>query len=599
MSNRKPESAIAGSVDPVTFEVLRNSFEHACSRMSTIMQRTSFSPILCDMMDYSNAIYSPDVKLLSQAANCPVHLAAMQVSAEASVGKYPIETLNPGDVIALNDPYQGGTHINDITFTMPMYYEGILMGFAVSRGHWMDFGGGAAGGQGFGTHIASEGLRIPPIMLYRNYEVNPDFLEILMANTRTPHYVKGDLQAHMAALRSAEFEIQRLAKRYGPELVKQTMNELISYTERIVRNAVREIPNGVYEGADYADTDGFSTDAIKVKVKLTVEDSEIIVDLTGSDGPVKGAINSPYANTAAAIYYALQFFLAPDAPSNYGMFIPIKIVMPEKCWLNAQWPSPTIGCTTVASSKVCSAIWQALAKAIPERVTAPTYAECNWFVCATADREGRTDVFSDLLSGGWGGTPYNDGMSVTEDPLGNCTNVPAEMAELFYPIEYEAFELRSDSGGAGRFRGGLGSVFKVRFLCDAEFSIETSRTREGSPGVNGGGYSPPQRATKIDVDGSSKVIGGLADDGSWTNPLLAAYKFTYDQQFKFESTGGGGWGNPFDRSVEQVRDDVLDEYISIDAARRLYGVVIDPATMAIDLGRTLDLRDRTTHGGSL
>jgi N-methylhydantoinase B len=577
-------------VDPITFEVLRNSFEHACTRMSTIMQRTSFSPILCDMMDYSNAIYSPDVQLLSQAANCPVHLAAMQVSAEAAVRKYPVSTLKPGDVIALNDPYQGGTHINDITFTMPMFYEGTLMGFAVSRGHWMDFGGGAAGGQGFGTHIASEGLRLPPLMLYRNYEINEDFQEILIANTRTPHYVKGDLQAHMAALKSAEMEIQRLAAKYGPEMVIKTMRELIRYTERIVRSAILEVPDGVYEAEDYADTDGFSPDKIRVKVKLTVSGSDITVDLTGSDGPAKGAINSPYANTAAAVYYSLQFFLAPDAPSNYGMFVPIKIEMPEKCWLNAQWPSPTIACTTIASSKVCSAIWQALAHAIPDRITAPTYADCNWFVCATTDKEGRSDVFSDLLSGGWGGTPYNDGMSVTEDPLGNCMNVPAEAAELFYPIEYEAFELRPNSGGAGQFRGGLGSTFKVRFLCDAEFSIETSRTYEGSPGVNGGGYSPPQRATKIGADGSTKVIGGITENGGWVNPLLAAYRFYHDEQFMFESTGGGGWGNPLHRSQEQVLDDVLDEYITLDVAREAYGVVIDPSSMKIDVAATNGLR---------
>lgn len=256
---------------------------------------------------------------------------------------------------------------------------------------------------------------------------------------------------------------------------------------------------------------------------------------------VKGAINSPFANTASAAYYSLQFFLAPEAPSNWGMFAPIRILIPDQCWLNAKWPSPTIACTTLVSSKVTSAIWQALANAIPERVTGSTFSEVNWFVAATTDRQGRTNVFSDLPSGGWGGTPYGDGMNVTQDPLGNCMNMPAESAELFYPIEYEAYELRPDSAGAGKFRGGLGAVFKCRFLCDGELSMETSRTRAGSPGVNGGGSSIPQRASHVAADGTSKVIGGIKENGEWTNPLLAGYRFGYDEQFVFETTGGG-WG---------------------------------------------------------
>jgi N-methylhydantoinase B/oxoprolinase/acetone carboxylase alpha subunit len=466
---------ISGRMDPVTFEVLRNSFEYGCNRMATIMQRTSFSPILADVLDFSNAIYDPQVRLLAQAANCPVHLAAMQFSADASIARFPIETLKPGDVIALNDPYQGGTHTNDITFTMPIFFEGELLGFAVSRGHWMDLGGGAAGGMSFSTHIAAEGLRLPPIKLYENYEINEDFLAIIMNNTRTPHYIKGDLQAHLGALKSAESEMQRAAVRYGIETVKLAMNELIGYTERIVRKSIEEIPDGEYSAEDFADSDGFSANPIKVKVTLKIKGSDIVVDFTGSDPICKGSINSPIANTASATFYSLQFFLAPHAPSNAGMFAPISMVLPDNCFLNAKWPAPTIGCTTLTSSKITSAIWQALAKAIPERVTASTCSECNWFVSSTIDQAGHSNVFSDLPAGGWGGTPFNDGMNVTMDPLGNCMNMAAETAELFFPIEYEAFELRRDSAGAGKFRGGLGAIFKIRYLCDGELNMETSR----------------------------------------------------------------------------------------------------------------------------
>ncbi|MGD9536002.1 MAG: hydantoinase B/oxoprolinase family protein [Alphaproteobacteria bacterium] len=580
-----PEAAI----DPITFEVLRNAFEFTCARMTTILQRTSFSPILSDMLDFSNAIYDEKLRLLGQSGN-PVHLAAMQYSADASIRKFPIEQMKPGDVIALNDPYDGGTHINDITFTMPIFLGDELLGFAVSRGHWMDLGGGAAGGQAFGTHVAGEGLRLPPTKLYENYEIRGEILDIIVSNTRTPHFVRGDLQGHLGALKAAEAELQRLALRYGVDTVRAGMSQLIDYTEKIVRAAIEEIPDGVYEGEDYADTDGFSSEPVKIKVTLTVSGSDVTIDFTGSAPITKGAINSPMANTASAAFYSLQFFLAPHAPSNYGMLLPLKLVLPENCWLNAKWPAPVIGCTTLTSSKITSAIWQALAKAIPDRVTGSTFAECNWFVAATRDQAGNTDVFSDLPAGGWGGTPHGDGMSVTMDPLGNCMNMPAETAELLFPIEYESFELRRDSAGPGRFRGGLGAVFKVRFLCDAELSMETARTREGTPGVNGGGRSAVQRSTRIAADGTRTVIGGLGSDGQWVSPLLAAHPFGYGERFMFESTGGGGWGSPYERPAEMVLDDVLEEYVSIEAARNQYGVVIDQATMKVDQAATQRLR---------
>ncbi len=578
-------------VDPVTFEVLRSIFEYAAERMATVLQRSSFSPILADMVDFSNAIYDYDCQLLAQAANCPIHLAAMKFSAEAIIAKFGIENIHPGDVILLNDPYMGGTHINDMTFLTPIYFEGDLLGYAVSRGHWMDLGGGAAGGQAFtGTHIAGEGLRLPPIKVYERGQPRQDIIDILLNNTRTPHFVKGDLQAHVGCLKAGEQEMQRAAARYGVTTLKTAMKQLQGYTERIVRKSISEIPDGIYEGEDYADTDGFSETPIWIKVKLIVEGSEITVDFSGTDSIVKGAINSPYANTASATLYSLQFFLAPHAPQNQGMFNPIKIRIPEGSWLNARWPAPTIGCTTLTSAKITSAIWQALAKACPDKATGSTSADCNWFVSSVVDPQGVSDVFSDLPAGGWGATPFNDGMNVTEDPLGNCMNMPAETAELLFPIAYEAFELRKDSAGPGKHRGGLGAVFKVRYLAEGQLSMETARTLEGSPGVAGGQHSAVQRQIKIFEDGRRQVIGGLDEQGQWKSPLLCAYPFSYGETFMFESTGGGGYGNPRERDAKQVLEDVLDEYISLEAAARIYGVIIDPATFQIDEAATRKAR---------
>jgi len=578
------------TIDPVTFEVLRNTFEYICRRMTVIVQKSSFSPILSENLDFSNAIYDPNLRLIGQTANCPVHLAAMHFSVQAVARKFGIDALQAGDVIVLNDPYDGGTHINDVTLTMPVFDEQVLIGFAVSRGHWMDLGGGGPGGQGFGTHVAGEGLRLPPLKLFQDYEVNSDLLEILLRNTRTPHYVEGDLQAHMGALRAAEEDLKTAAQKYGRDTLIRGMDEMIGYTERITRAAIARIPDGTYEGADYSDSDGISDDKVWVRLKLIVEGDSLRVDFAGSDPQCAGAINSPYANTVAAVYTALQFFLAPDAPPNAGMFAPIAVDLPDDCWLNARWPAPVVGCTTVTSGKVQSAIWQAVGQALPELAIAPTCADANWFVAAVRAPDGRIDVFSDIPAGGWGGTPYNDGLNVTLDPLGNCTNMPAEAAELLYPIAMEAFDLRADSGGPGANRGGLGARFRFRFIGGGELSIETSRTLEGSPGVNGGGTSPVQVLVQEEPDGTRRVIGGLADDGSWRSPLLSSHRFGPDDSFEFLSTGGGGWGDPLTRDPERVREDVLDGYVTAAAARREYCVVVDPESGAVDFDATADLR---------
>ncbi|GAO23076.1 N-methylhydantoinase [Alicycliphilus sp. B1] len=590
MSHQATDNAVADDIDPITFEVMRSIFEFASDRMASVLQRSSFSPILADMLDFSNAIYDADLQLLSQAANCPVHLAAMKFSAEEAVKGIGKNNVHEGDVLVVNDPYRGGTHINDISFIKPIYYKKELIGYGVSRGHWMDLGGGGAGGQAFSTHIAAEGLRLPPLKIFTGGRINEDLLAIIMNNSRTPHFIKGDLQAHLGALRGAEQELQRACDRYGVDTVKKAMKKIQAYTEKMIRESIGKIPNGVYEAEDYADTDGVSHERVRLKVRLEIQDTSIKVDFTGTDPMCQGAINSPRANTISAALYSLQFFLAPDAPQNQGMFNPIEVVLPEGCWLNAQWPAPTIGCTTLTSSKITSAIWQALAKAIPEKITGSTCSECNWFVASCTSPDGKTDVFSDLPAGGWGGTPYADGMSVTMDPLGNCMNMPAETAELFFPIAYEAFELRKDSAGPGQHRGGLGAVFKVRFLGGGELGMETARTLEGSPGAAGGLPSAVQRSSHIHADGSVKVIGGLDAEGAWSNPLLAGHKFHAGDVFMFESTGGGGWGNPKRRTVEEVLDDVLDEYISIEAAEKYYGVVIDPQTLQVNAAATQALR---------
>lgn len=562
-------------LDAVTFEVLRSHFDFTCDRMTKVLQKTAFSPILSDILDFSNAIYDADIRLLAQAPGCPVHMAAMHFAAHASVNRFA-EALRPGDVVVLNDPFQGGTHIPDITFTMPIYHGTTLIGYAVSRGHWQDLGGGAAGGQSFGTHIASEGLRLPPQKIFKEYVMNRDLLEIIKNNTRCPEYIEGDIQAHMGALKSAEKEMLRAVERYGLETVIQAQSALIDYTKRITQMNISRLAVGNYSVEDYIDTDGYTEKPIFVRIKLSINGDRIEVDFTGTDKQCIGAVNSPKANTYSAVYLALRYFLCPDAPANAGLFDAVDIILPEDCWLNAKWPAPTIGCTTMAAGKITSAIWAAMSRAMPEKSIGGNMSDVNWFVCAVRDPiTGQQAVFSDLPAGGWGAMNTHDGASVRFDPTGNCMNLSAEVAELCYPITYDEFELREGSAGAGKNRGGLGARLKISFKGSAELSIETSRTRRGSLGVLGGGEGLPQRLYKI-ANGKREVIGGLDDQDNWHNPLLAAFRFNPGESFEIETGGGGGWGRPFERNVDDVVSDLANGYITLTQAEADYGVRVDP-----------------------
>lgn len=578
-------------LDPITFEVLRRGFEYASERMSQVLQKASFSPIIYDMVDYSNAIFDPNVELIGQTANCPVHIAAMHFSARASLERFPLSELRPDDVVVLNDPYRGGTHTPDVTLTMPIFHEGELLAIAVSRAHWTDVGGN------LDTHIGGEGLRLPPLLLYREGRLNTELIEIIKNCTRTPQYVEGDIQAQTGALRAGRDELLRLADKYGADVVKQGMSEVLDYTQMMTAAAVRRIPNGVYEASDYVDSDGFSDEPVHVRVKLTVDDDRIGVDLSGSDPVTVGPINSPYANTASAVYYSLKFFLNPDAPPNAGLYRQIDLTIPEGTWLNPTWPAPTFGCTTASSSKITAAIWQALAKAIPDEVVAPTCSECNWFVASATDPEtGEVHVLSDLPAGGWGGTPFNDGMHVTMDPLGNCQNLPAETAEMLFPVRYNAYEMVTDSAGAGLHRGGCGVRLEVEFLGRGQIiTMETSRTREGAPGVNGGGRASRQRQLRRRADGGLETIGGLDDEGTWHPQMLGNVGFKPGEAFVFESCGGGGWGDPLQRDPELVAQDVRNELVSRSRAAETYGVMLTEA-LEVDRGATQERRGAASDG---
>jgi N-methylhydantoinase B/oxoprolinase/acetone carboxylase alpha subunit len=547
------------------------------------------------MVDFSNALFDPDAQLIGQTTNVPVHPASMHFSVRESVAAFP-EGLEEGDVVLLNDPYRGGTHLPDVTFTMPLFADDQLLGFAASRGHWMDLGGAAPGGMvANATHIVQEGVRIPPVKVYARGEPVTAVHAILRANTRLPHYIDGDLRTHLSALKTAEREMKALVRRYGLPVVQACMAEVLDYTERRTRAAIRQIPDGVYSAEDWIDCDGVIPDSVPIRVTLTVSGDEIVVDLRGSSPLVAGPINYPAAGTYSAVYFALKFFLDPDAPPNAGMYRPVKIILPERSVVNACWPAPVFNGNLSTSERIADAIWQALAQAIPDRIVAMPYGDCNSFNVSGVDPvTGMPYIADDLPPGGWGGTPFGDGMDATYCRHGNCMDLTPEMMELIYPVRYERRELISDSGGPGRYRGGLGirETF-VPIGHAAVCGIETSRSKIGPPGVRGGLPGRPGRSIRNYGRADEEVLGGWAGNEwrmcSFSNRLLGI-----GDTFTNEAPGGGGWGDPLERDPAFVLEDVHDGYVTVAGALRDYGVVImeDGHDFRIDHEATREERRR-------
>lgn len=559
------------NVDAITFEVVTSALVNITELMGETLRRVSRSPIIYDSVDFSNAIFDARCRLVAQTTNVPVHLASMHFSAEQSVRRFEGQ-IHEHDIIVLNDPYMGGTHIPDVTFTMPVFHEGELFCFAASRGHWTDLGGGAVGSRvPTAVHVAQEGLRLPPVKIYDRGQVVQAVRDIIGANTRVPEQNLGDMEGHRAALLMAEKEIHKLVKRYGALVIKQCMEGFLDYTETRTRRAIANLPDGTYQAEDFVDCDGATDQPYYIRVALTVAGEEIKVDFAGTDPMAKGGINYPYAGTHSAVYWALKFFLDAEAPPNAGMYRPVEIVLPENSFINAKWPAPVFMGNMITSERIADTIWQALARAVGRAMVGMPYADSNG-VTLGGMHNGRSFVFMDLPPGGWGGTPNGDGMSATYSRHGNCMDLDIELAELLYPVRITRRELIRDSGGPGQYRGGLS--LRVGFTpSEAELVIghTTSRTKQGPPGMFGGRSGRPGRSLRNYGQRDQEVLAGWSEDGSWRVCMFDNVKIPLGQDVTLELQGGGGWGPPLQRDRALVEQDLRDEYISPQRAKEDYG----------------------------
>ncbi|MDR6873984.1 N-methylhydantoinase B [Bosea sp. BE125] len=559
-------------IDPIRLEVIRNALVAASEEMSITIWRTSRSTVVREILDFSTAVFDAQGNNIAQSARIPVHLNSMSDCLRTILDRFiPLEHWNDGDVIVTNDPYSGGQHLPDIQTFRPVFVDGRRVAIVGTLCHHVDVGGGAAGSYYAGaTEIFHEGIRIPPLRLVEKGVLNSGVFEMLLHNVRQPDETRGDLNAQIAALGIGERAVARMAKKYGSEPLAAAMAAILDGSERMMRAALKALPDGEACFVELVDDDGQSDEPIRLQVKITKTGETIGLDFTGSSPQVRGPVNNTPAMTCSAVYYALLAALGGDIPANSGCYRAVTVTLPEGSVVNAAFPAPVAG-RMVINHRIATAVFGALAQIVPERIPAAYYAISYVYALQTTNPAGKRQVYFDIEVGGWGGHARGDGASALSCGLHNNTNAPIEMVEAKYPVTFTKYGLIPDSGGAGQFRGGLGLVREWR-LDAAEGSLSTNfeRFRHAPYGIQGGEPGSLSRTTVTRADGSqlslrSKVSG---------IPLTAGDIVT------IETSGGGGFGDPQKRDPQRLAKDLADGMVSPQQAASLYGAEIKKGAAA-------------------
>jgi N-methylhydantoinase B len=575
----KRDATVVPGIDPITFEVLRMGLDAIADEMAYTIVRSARSTMIKDCMDYSASLCTAQGELIAQAVNIPVMMCSTPDALLPTIRKLG-PTLAPGDCIILSDPYEGGSHLPDIFMFVPIFWEGRLVAFSSTCAHHADVGGMVPGsGSSDATEIFQEGLRIPIVKLYERSEPNAALYELILRNVRFPSMLEGDLEAQRAACLIGERELHRLIARYGVDTVVNGMTALLDYSERIVREEIRAMPDGVYEFTDYVDEDGMDPDPIPIRLKLEIRGDRVIADFSESAPQVRGSINCSLSVTKASTFTAVKCFCRQPFPPNSGFFRPIEVIAPEGTVLNVAFPGATFmrGLTIYRINNV---LFGALARAMPERAIAADEGGTSIVVMEGRDAENERFLYMETISGAWGARADADGIDCASNVTGLQSNTPVEVLETEYPLEMVQYGFVPDSGGAGRHRGGLSLVREYRYLAErGTLQMRADRVRFAPYGLFGGrpGGRSANRLDPYDSNAElpAKVKGRPLKRGEVVRHVLA---------------GGGGYGWPFERDVAAVIEDVRDGKVTAAAARTEYGVALDPATLAVDAAETERLR---------
>lgn len=525
--------------DPVTFEVVRSALYAICAEMKSVIMRTSFSPLLSLSADLSCALLDSHGDVIAQGRDIPVHLGAVPFTVRATFDKFPIDNWKAGDGVILNDPYSGGTHLPDVSLIMPIFHGDVLCGFSLSRVHWPDVGGIAAGSSSVSDEIFKEGIRIPPLRIIERYQPRADILALVLANVRVPEDRHGDFRAQIAGAHRAEQRMRELVKRYDVKLLAEVMADAQTYSQRILRRRLENLPDAIVEHEEMLDGDGIDPNTRPViRARIEKKGDTFAVDFTGSSPCVKGPVNSPLAVTASSVYYTLLALAGGEIPPNNGVYEVARIIAPEGTIVNAVYPAPVVAANTETSNRIVDILLAALAKAYPDRVSAGSYGSaCVYTLGGVDPRTKRRFVHYETVGGGAGATANGAGASGIRVHMGNTMNLPVEAAEAAMPIRFTAYELVSGSGGTGLHRGGAGVRKTIEVLVDGvEASILGERTLTAARGVGDG---HPGAVAKFSYVGSDGQVRSLSAKSG-------PHKLAKGDRLEMITAGGGGWGRPAD-----------------------------------------------------
>ena len=557
--------------DPATFVVIKNSLYAAAEEMKVVLAKTAYSPILKVAGDYSCGIFDISGQMVAQGPDLPIHLGSMPDAVKAVVSAFDVFEEN--DVFIHNDPYFGGSHLPDVNVVSPAFHNDKLIGFACIRAHWPDVGSASPGSYGAVTEIYGEGLRLPPVKLYSKGVLNKDVDAIIFANVRTPDERRGDLGAQIAANRRATERLGALADKYGVDVLVSTMAEVLDYSEKMMRTLLARLPDGKSTFEDFCDGDGIieegETEDQTFLIRMTVEKNgeTIKVDFSGTDDAVSGPMNAPLSVTASGVFCALKTIIDPDGliPPNSGCWRTISVTAPEGCVLNAQFPSPVVYANHEISHRVCDMTFGAVAKFWPNNTMACSQGTSAVITFGGEDpRNKQRYVSYETIKGGFGARPNKDGIYAIASGISNTMNTPIEVLEMSFPVRVDEYVLVTDSGGPGRFRGGLGASRTWTVLDHkARASACLERTKSPPFGLSGG---KPGFAAKIWTEAPNGELGVAPGKGGFDVPNGG--------QIHLRVPGSGGYGNPSKRDPNAIKEDVLDEYVIEEAAQMHYGVKI-------------------------
>ena len=566
-------------LDPIRFEVTRHALIETTEEMAITLRRSAYSTNIKTRADFSCAFFDRHLRPIAQASGQPIHLGSLVVLLPRVINEYGPEKLGPGDAILANDPYLGGVHLNDITLISPIYDQDELFGYVASLVHHVDVGGGAPASIGTFREVYQEGIIIPPVKLVRGGEIVPDIFRLVLAQIRSQRETAGDFRAQLAANNTGVRRLSALLSQRGSEELTFYMDELVTYTERRARAELARLPQGVFTADGYVDNDGFSDEPVHLVAKVVIDDEGVLFDFSGSDPQRRAPVNSTYAMTYSACAYVLKCLIDPDVPVNAGFHRLVRLIAPEGTVVNATAPAPVVG-GWETQIRLTDVILKALATAVPGRVPAGTKAMiCQVGLGGADPRTGELYAYYEALAGGYGGRAARDGPDAVQAHGQNTENAPIEEIEINYPFRISCYELVEDSEGAGKFRGGLGLRRDYLFPDhEVSFTVLADRDRWGPWGLFGGLAGRKARYV-LNPDGEAAELGSKV-----TLELKPGDVVSY------RTCGGGGYGPPEERDPRAVLADVREGKVSLERAREVYRVAIDPTARRIDAKETTRLR---------